>query len=105
RARAGAHVRQPRRVGASRADRLRSPSGGIPALPKADRQRRPPPITAVIRVILSSAALAGLVRFMACPGADGGRQTGSRGGSTRGVAGGRVARGERGGCRGTGGSG
>src|SRR5947199_350426 len=38
---AGALVRQPRRVGASRADRLRSPSGGIPALPKADRQRRP----------------------------------------------------------------
>jgi hypothetical protein len=36
-----------RRVGASRADRLRSPSGGIPALPKADRQRRPPPITAI----------------------------------------------------------
>ena len=46
RARAGARVRQPRRVGASRADRLRSPSGGIPALPKADRQRRPPPVTA-----------------------------------------------------------
>jgi hypothetical protein len=45
-ARAGARVRQPRRVGASRADRLRSPSGGIPALPKADRERRPPPITA-----------------------------------------------------------
>ena len=39
RARAGARVRQPRRVGASRAGRLRSPSGGIPALPKADRQR------------------------------------------------------------------
>src|SRR3984885_906219 len=45
RARAGARVRQPRRVGASRADPLRSPSGGIPALPKADRQRRPPPVT------------------------------------------------------------
>lgn len=38
-ARAGARVRQPRRVGASRADRLRSPSGGIPALPKALEQR------------------------------------------------------------------
>ena len=43
---AGARLRQPHRVGASQADRLRSPSGGIPALPKADRQRRPPPITA-----------------------------------------------------------
>src|SRR5262249_22562375 len=39
-------VRQPLRVDAPRADRLRSPSGGIPALPKADRQRRRPPITA-----------------------------------------------------------
>ena len=43
---AGARVRRPRRVGAPRADRLRSRFGELTRTAEADRQHRPPPRTA-----------------------------------------------------------